>query len=62
MYSNLKKALCESCSHSGVCSFKKAFEELNEKTNDLAKLLENREFTITVQCKHYLCNKGEFQW
>lgn len=52
---------CENCSHSDVCSIKLNLTTLKTTTNDLAKLLENRDFTINVTCKHYIKSMGNIR-
>lgn len=55
------KTSCDNCAHLDICRVKKNFEELKTTTDDLAKLLENKEFNITVSCKHYQSCMGNIR-
>ncbi len=52
---------CINCAHSCVCNIKSAFKALKTNTDDLAKLLENKEFNITVSCKYYQQDMGNIR-
>lgn len=52
---------CNNCAHSSVCRIKRDFTNLKTTTDDLAKLLENKEFNITVSCKHYQKDMGNIR-
>lgn len=56
-----ESAKCENCSHSDVCSIKNNLGKLKITTRDLAKLLENKDFSITVTCKYYIRNTGNIR-
>lgn len=47
------EAECSQCVHFAVCNAKDSLEALKANTNDLAKLMENQNFTIDVKCKFY---------
>lgn len=56
-----ESAKCENCSHSNVCNIKNNLENLKITTSDLANLLENKDFSITVACKYYIRNTGNIR-
>ncbi len=52
---------CNQCSHYCVCNVKDNLAVLKNDINNLAKLLENQNFTITVKCKFYDNNEIKFR-
>ncbi|MCM1167437.1 MAG: hypothetical protein NC299_15665 [Lachnospiraceae bacterium] len=44
---------CNQCLHFAVCNSKDSLAALKASINDLAKLMENQNFTVDVKCKFY---------
>lgn len=53
---------CNKCKHNQVCRHKSDMEKLNAELKDKERLLENFNFSIKVDCKHYIDEKTSLNY